>query len=238
MESNAAIGAAIAAYLDTPQGGAFLEAAVQARMRQLGVAAPAVSNEDAFAKFLSSVERMLDGRDEQRPGFIRPLAPEELESRAQGKVLMHALIRRAKDDGKWPEYLLVDTFQGPSPAGPILYAAGQQVRWRGAPNENMVPIDETAAEIFAAYKQWIGEVVKPEEILKYAVGLVRGGEALPQTAFVRTGSEDIQVIDVPTVDVQPKRILGTNGPELRGRPMPAQPGIVAQPAGPVFVGEG
>ena len=223
--------------LSDPRFAKLLDAAVAQRMASLAPVASPGGSDAAFAAFLANIEKVIGARDEQRPGYFKPLTAEEMESRAHGKVEMEALIRRNKADNIWPCYLLSDTFMGPSAAGPILYSAGQQINWRGAPAECMAPQNDAAAEVYVAYKKWIGEAVSVKDLLAQAAAEARGGEVISDMAIVRTGAEDIQVIDAPIRDMTPKRILGTSGIETRGRAMPGQPGIVAQPKGPVFVGD-
>lgn len=230
---------AFADVLNDPRFAKLIEAAVSQRMASMGHAAPAQSgSEAAFAAFLGKFEKIVEARDEQRPGYMKPLSAGEIADRNAGQEKMFALIAECKrGSGEWPKYLIADPegFHGPSAAGPMLYPPGQEINWRGPPSDKFQPLNAPAMAIYAAYKQWVGEVVSIEELVAAAANEARGGIAIPESALVRAGAEDIQVIDAPLRDMTPTRALGTNGPETRGRPMPAQAGAVMAPQGPVYV---
>ena len=225
----------------------LVEAAVEARLKSMGAVphvpdSPTGTAEAAFAAFLSKFEHLVETRDEQRPGYQKPLTAAEIDGRKKGKSDMLALLRRYKAENIWPTYLLADEtnpFYGPGPQGPIMYNAGQEIRTRLPPAESFQPLDDAAVNVFEAYKRWIGEPVSMEELTAQAVLAARGGEtAAPEMIeqFANAAPE-VQVVDKPLRETGPKRILGTVHPEQRGKSLPRQPGVVQQPAGPVFVGE-
>jgi len=227
------------ALLNHPSFAKIVDAAVAQR---LAVSAPSSGSfSPEYSALLERIERSLSAKDEQRPGYMKPLTADEIQSRREGEARMWSEIEtaksRARAGGEWPKYLLTDTFNGPSAAGPVLYDSGQEINWLGAPGETFQPQNEAAAIIYAAYRQWVGKPVTVDQLLAKAAAEARGGTAIPEQALVRTGAEDIQVIEGPLRDMTPKRVLGTSGIETRGKPMAKQPGIVQQPQGPVFVGE-
>jgi hypothetical protein len=229
------------ALLNDPRFAAMIETIVGQRMAQAGAVAAPGGFSPEYAALLDRIERSLSAKDEQRPGYMKPLTADELASRQEGEASMWRLIdearTRAKRGGEWPRYLLGDIFHGPSPAGPVLYSAGQEINWTGAPAECFSPLNDSAAEIYVAYKQWVGEIISVDDLLRKAAAEARGGVAIPDTALVRSGAEDIQVIDAPIRDMTPKRILGTSGLEVRGTPTPRGPGVTQAPVGPIYVGD-
>lgn len=233
-------GADLEAMMAHPAFAQLLDKAVAAR---LGAPAPAVStdsNEAVFAAFLSKFEHLVEARDEQRPGYQKPLTADEIGERRAGHREMIALLKRFKAENIWPKYLLSDEsnpFYGPSPKGDILYMAGQEIFTRLPPSEGFVPMDAAAVQVYAAYKRWVGEPVSIEELTRQAAIDAMGSNA-PQMAPVEAIAEpEVRVADTPLRDMSPKRTLGTLTPEMHGVAMPRQPGVVAQPQGPVFVGE-
>lgn len=243
------------ALMSHPAFAAALEKAVSARLG--AVAAPlasGASSEAAFTAFLSKFEHLVEVRDEQRPGYQKPLTANEIDARRQGFKDMKRLLREFKTNAQdlqargqrlqsldcWPHYLLADEgnrFYGPSPLGDILYEAGQEIRTFQAPSEGWSPINDAAMQVFSAYKAWVGDPVSIEELTAQAVIAVKG-EDIPQFAPKNAiESPDVMVVDAPKRDVTPKRAMGVGTPERHGRAMPAQPGVMQQPVGPVFVGD-
>ena len=230
------------ALLNDPRFAALLEAAVKQRMAETAVSALASNGmSPEFAAFLDRMEKAVGARDEQRPGYQKPLTAEQLESRRQGYddmlTLMRAAKSRAQAGGEWPRYLLKAPFQGPSMAGPVVYPSGQEINWLGAPGETFQPLNEPAAEIYVAYKKWVGVSVDMKALLAQAIAEARGGVAIPENPIVRSGADNIQIVDAPLRDLTPKRILGTSGIETSGSQSPRQVGPDAGPQGPVFVTE-
>ena len=234
MAEMTAPGVDFDALMASPAFAAAVEKAVAAR---LGAPA-ATGSEAAFNAFLSKFDHMLEASNEQKAGYIKPLTAAEVDRRKAGQAEMKRLLVACKADNVWPQYLLADEanpFYGPSPNGPILYDAGQTINWRGPPAESFKPLNDAAIEIYAAYKQWIGEVISIEDLTRQAVIDARGPAAAPEYKFDAGDASDIQLVDGEKRDVAPKRTLGTLVPELRGQARPGQPGIAAQPAGPIFV---
>lgn len=223
---------------------AMIEAAVR---QQMQTASPGpttkTSTESDFREFLDKFGHSIEVLQEQRPGYIKPLGADEIDSRAKGKADMFALLRQYKADNVWPEYLLSDEgnpFYGPSINGPVLYEAGQTIRTHIAPAECFQPLNEPAMQVYQAYKRWIGEVVPIEELIAQAAAAARGQayDSAPEVAFEsKVDAPEVQLVSTPIRDVGPKRVLGTLTPETSGKPMPRQAGVAPQPAGPIFVAE-
>jgi hypothetical protein len=241
-------GVDMAKLMAHPAFAAAIESIVEARLKQ---AAPApastgsTGSEAAFNAFLSKFDHMLEVQAEQRPGYIKPLSADEVDARARGKRDMFALLKQFKAEGVWPHYLLLGSeneqagaFYGPSPNGPMIYQAGQEIKTRLPPAETFQPLNEPAVRVFEAYKRWVGEVIPVDELIAQAAAAARGQSNAPEVEHeTRTLDPEVMVVDVPKREVGPKRVLGTITPELRGKPMPGQPNVVAQPTGPIFVGE-
>lgn len=242
-------GVDMAALMAHPSFAQAIESIVEARLRVAGQAPPqhvgSTGSEAAFSAFLSKFDHMLEVQAEQRPGYIKPLSADQVDARAKGKSDMFALLRQFKADNVWPHYLLIGSdneqagaFYGPSPNGPMLYMAGQEIKTRLPPAESFQPLNESAVRVFEAYKRWVGEVIPVEELIAQAAAAARGQSDAPEVEHeTRTLDPEVMVVDAPRRDVGPKRVLGTITPELRGKPTPGQPGVSAQPVGPIFVGE-
>lgn len=227
---------------------AMVDKAVEARLKAMGVPPTAeapTGDMGAFAAFLAKFERLVEVKDEQRPGYAKPLTAAEMDGRKQGKADMEAILRRYKAEGIWPTYLLADEagdgkggFYGPGANGPMMYMAGQEIRTRHPPAECFQPLDEAAVAVYEAYKRWIGESVSIEDLTARAVTAAQADiKSAEMAAIVATAEPEVRVVDKPLRETGPKRVLGTVHPELRGRSLPGQPGVSQQPAGPIFVGD-
>ena len=236
------------ALMSDPRFEQLLEAAVAAKMKAMGQEATAPGAAESlggpaqaakvFEQYLSRFEHLLEARDQQQPGFIKPLTADELDARRDAKVEMFALLGRMKREGRWPQYVLSDDsnpFYGDSPMGLMLYSPGQTINTRKPPAECFRPVNDAAIEVFTLYKRWVGQVVTAEELLRQAAMEAMGARSPEFQEDLRTAEPEVMLVDAPLVDVGAKRVLGTLVPEVRGRNMPKQPGISDQPLGPIFV---
>lgn len=230
----------ISGLLNHPDFAKVIDALVNQRLAALQ---PKQAQEMSFDAFLKRFEHIVDAQAEQRPGYFKPLSAEERDFREQGKRDMFTLLARFKAENTWPHYLLADEanpYYGPSINGLILYQGGQEIMMRGPPSEGFKPLNESAIEVFEAYKRWVGEPISMEALTAEALAIARGdmGAEAPQTNFEKQMADsDVRLVDKPLRDVGAKRVLGTMVPEVRGKTMPRQPGVVAQPSGPVFVSD-
>lgn len=238
--------ASLEALMANPAFEKLLEAAVARKMAEMGHQAPQQSATGSLAlnAFLEKIEHVIGVRDEQRAGYMKPLSAEEMDARRRGDADMRALLKQFKAEGVWPKYLIVGEgpgafFYGPSPNGDISYEAGQEINCRLPPSELFQPLNEPAARIIEAYRRSVGEPVPIEDLVAQAIINARGGVQAPQVEqTAKVIDPDVQLVDAPKRDVGPKRTFGTITPELRGKSMPSQPGVSAQPAGPIFVDAG
>lgn len=238
-------GVDITALMANPDFAKLIDAMVEQRMQAAGVApaSPKSDQEMSYAAFLDSFKHLIDVQSEQRPGYIKPLSADEIDSRARGQQEMFALLAKFRAEDVWPEYLLTDEanpYYGPSPNGDVLYEAGQKIGSRRPPAEDWKPLNDAAIQVYAAYKRWVGDVIPVEDLIAQAAAVARGDNAAiaaetPTRAHV--DNPDVRLINEPKVDVAPKRTLGTLTPELRGKSMPRQPGVMAQPVGPAFIAD-
>lgn len=233
----------VQALLNHPDLAKVIDAMVNQRLAALAPQTARSGEERAFDAFLAKFDHMLEVQAEQRPGYIKPLSAEEVDSRRQGREDMFALLAEYRTANIWPEWLLGDEanpYYGPSPNGDILYEAGQKIASRRPPGEGWIALNEPAMKVYEAYKRWVGDVIPIDDLIAQAAAIARG-ESSTVTAEMPTQARiedpDVRLISADKVDVAPKRVMGTIAPELRGKPMPRQPGLTPQPVGPVFVSD-
>ena len=149
-----------------------------------------------FDAFLSRFDHMLDvDRREQKPGYVKPLTPEEVgrPPRRSGRdeAPVAAAGQGTQDVAELPAGRRSQPVLRPgAPAGPILYQAGQEINWRGPPAESFKPLNEEAVAIFAAYKRWVGEPVSIEELTRQAARRhARGVPYVPEYMQDTSGGE-------------------------------------------------
>ena len=97
-----------------------------------------------------------------------------------------------------------------------------------------------AADLAVAIEQWFGDPLSASDIDDIAGYLLVevDGYQLAKLLDGEWGIDpDARLVETPIRDIAPKRVLGTSAPELRGKTMPRQPGVMAQPAGPVYVSD-
>lgn len=146
----------------------------------------ATSDDTHFAeKMAMAIAQLTD----QGTGRKR-IAPEILQQRAKAADRMVKLLIDARAKGNVPSYgmrnkaYLDEVLVYPSYIAPDHTQHQTEIDWPGVPNEAMVPINEVAKEIFAAYKESIGSIDKvvPDDILSVTPGglTVRGGSRTMQ----------------------------------------------------------
>lgn len=226
--------------LANPAFAALLDAAVSAKMQAMGVSAPAPDKRDsdvALEAFMSRFDHMLEVQAEQRPGYIKPLSAHEIDRRRAGQAEMRQLLIDFKARGVWPHYYLTESFHGPSPNGPVLYEPGQEIKTHLPPAEGFRPLNEPAAQVYAAYKKQVGEVATIEDLIAQALVDARGGERVPEVANEpERAPSDVMLVDAPKRDVGTTRVLGTLVPERLGSRVPGLAHAGATPSGPFEVG--
>jgi hypothetical protein len=156
-EFKAAVAAAAA---DAVQG---IMAALTAGREVHGTAElPAASIDNKFAEGLAMALAQLTDQGTGR----KRVAPEVVRQRAEARSLMENLIIQARAEGRVPRYqlrnkvYLDEVMVDPNWVNPASKAVEKtEIEWPGVPNEAMVPMNEVAKEIFAAYIESIGSVI-------------------------------------------------------------------------------
>ncbi len=187
--------------------------------------APAASIDNNFAEGLAMALAQLTDQGTGR----KRVAPEIVRKRAQARALMENLIIQARAEGKSASYqlrnkvYLDEVMVDPNWVNPATKAAEPTViEWPGVPNEAMVPMDETAKEIFAAYIESIGSVVSVvPPVPQYVTpnGLTVNGRAPARRTTNMTSRGDAVGLRIAHKDTpgtyREINILGTVAPPAR-----------------------
>ena len=164
---------------------------------------------------------------------IKRLSPEEVVKRNAAYDRMMELIKQAERNGQEPTYKLRHpVYLGERKINPIWIDRDHrqqptEIGWFGPPSEAMDPVGQPAEDIYAAFCEWTGAVVKRDlgEIRVTAAGLtiVKGGPAIVEPQH--TGAHEGRGAMVPTIKGRtaqgPRvetRILGTLQPAAVSSP--------------------
>lgn len=241
MESDADLGIGeddqapdpLAALMNDPKFAKLIDAAVTARMAQMGaIPTPSTQSED-FKAFTAALAHLIEVNAMQQPGYSKPIPAEELDRRAAGCVEMKALLKNYEAQTNPPLYLLGAKFFECTNA--IMYEAGTQIRTYMPPAENWMPQNEPAQKVYAAMFQWIGG--KTPDIgdqLESAMIASKGPPLVTGALNAAQRRGPVEVVDAPRQDVGRKRVAGTIVPERRDVSMAER---ASGPAGPVFIGD-
>ena len=235
------------ALLNDPRMAKLLDAAVAARMAQMGVGANGGSmSSDTLTAFTETIRHLIDTQAEQRPGYIKPLPAAEVDRRAAGFVEMNALLRdyQAKDDEL--------TRRGLTPIHAPLWTVGEggffecthaqefepgaRIRTYLPPPEDFIPENESASKVQAAVFQWLGD--RTPHIGDQLEAAQRAAKALPP--LVMSGPDAapprglVELVDPPktTANTRRRRAMGTIVPE--GREISLAERAAGGPVGPSF----
>jgi len=156
-EFKAAVAAAAA---EAVQG--IMAALTAGREASGTAAAPAASIDNQFAEGLAMALAQLTDQGTSR----KRVAPEVVRKRAEARALMENLIIQARAEGRVAKYqlrnkvYLDEVMVDPNWVNPASKAVEKtEIEWPGVPNEAMIPMNDTAKEIFSAYVDSIGSVV-------------------------------------------------------------------------------
>jgi hypothetical protein len=237
-EDAAPSGAAdLAALLQNPLLKQLVDAAVAERMSQL--AAPQLPNDSsAFSDLAASLKHMVEINHMQQPGYIKPLAVDEIDRRAQGAVDMWALLKQFEAEGRAPLYTVGENgFFECSEAQE--FGDGEQLRTFLPPPVDFTPENDEAEAVHEAMMRWIGGE-NPD------IGQrLRDAQLDAKLPPLVGGTPKANIGNSPVIRVQrapemsrparpSRRTMGTVVPEPRGRSVPgAAP--EAAPQGPTFV---
>ena len=206
----------------------------------------------AWDGLMEKLERMVQGLDIQKPGYQKPLTPDERSSRDRGKDKFFALLRQVRRDvaeygkakavsmGLVPSYIVGrNGFYGMTAAGEMLFRPGQQVYQMAPPPEDFLPMNECAGAIMVAQAQWLGEPTPDAgELIAQALVRAHGGDPAFLTAAEQVShADDVELIPGADaeVDVGPRRMMGSSVAEEPRRAAGPRPLAGAAPAGPTFI---
>ena len=203
-----------AAEADREEQEAELQARVDARVKELfqQLAAEASDKPDTGISGLMSdlvvaMKKMSDPQSQKKH-----LSPEELRLMEEGREEMVRHIMEAHERNEWPRYRLTrKVYLAEQKIEPQVLDASnrkmvpQDVDWRGVPSEAMVPINEAARKIHAAFMKSIHS--------RSVVDAPRPGFVLHGKEVLRTAPGEERGDDLPTGDNL--RVLGTVAPAFK-----------------------
>lgn len=241
VEDEAPEADALTAMLANPAFAALIDAAVTARMAQMGAPAAPASSE-AFQAFTQSIKHLIDTQAMQQPGYIKPLPSDEIDRRLAGKVEMDALLRRYEQAGTPPLWTVGE--QGFFECTNALeFVEGEQIRTYLPPVEDFIPGNDEARQVHTAMMQWIGGPTPGiGEQVEAAMIAAKQAPLVSNIMTTETRKSPVELItqraapgvraDAPEKASAKRRSAGTIVPERRDISMAER---VGAPAGPVFV---
>ena len=156
------------AFVETPEFTAAVTAAVESKVTEiLGSLKEGGALGGGDRKFAENLAMAFATLSEQGTGR-KYVAPDVLRARTEAREKMFALLVQARRDKKMPAYrvvaktLLDDQIVEPMWVDSTHIAQPTEIDWPGVPNDAMVPLNEVAKEIFAAYMDSIGS--KPKSV--------------------------------------------------------------------------
>lgn len=229
---------ALAALMANPALSALIDAAVTARVAQLGLAsvaspAAAPASSEAFTAFTETLKHLIDSQSQQQAGYIKPLPTDELNRRAEGKIEMFALLQDYEARGLAPMWTVgesgfvectnMDEFN-----------QGDRLRTFLPPVEDFIPENEPAEKVHAAMMRWlgvktpeIGEQVKQAQMAAKLPPLITGA----MQGERKGGPVELVQAATPAASAGPKRrTMGTIVPERRDVTPGARHGELVGPA--------
>ena len=178
--------------------------------------APAPNTDHAFADMLAMA---IAGLTDQGSGR-KHVAPQVIKARAEARERMMMLIVASRASGTLPTYELRNkVYLDEVLVDPIWIdpASKEQratvIEWRSVPNDVMVPVNEVAKEIFAAYKDSVG-TVDDAPIQPAIQGVTAGG------LTIRSGSKAVR--PVVAFDNAPDKQHTEGGLNIAHRGKPGQ----------------
>jgi hypothetical protein len=228
--------AQMAALLANPMMQKLIDAAVTARMAQMGAPAAPASDPNAFAAFTQTLTHLIEVQSMQQAGYIKPLSAEEVDRRAAGFVEMKALLKDFEAKGTAPEWIIGESGFFES-TNAIEFMPGQTIRTYLPPVEDFIPNNEPARQVQAAMLEWIGG--HTPGIGEQVEAAMR---AANQTAPLVTGTlspldnrpRSVELVAAPNKSVPRKRMAGNVVQERHDVSLAER---AAGPQGPVFVGD-
>lgn len=131
----------------------------------------------------------------------RRVAPEVMRQRTEARKRMHELIEQARENGQVPIYrlrnkvVLDEQLIDPAWVDKNHIAQPTEILWPSVPNDAMVPLNEVAKDIFAAFMDSIGSVEKRDQVPQQPLKLTKGGlvvKGAPSRAQRETTLEQVE----------------------------------------------
>ncbi len=212
-----------------PEVQAAIAAAVAEQMAKLGPAAfMAQPGQPADSAFAHSLALALAEFNEQGGGK-KYVDPKILKTRREANERMWELIREAHIEGKVATYglthkvVLADQLIEPFYLGADRAPKQTTIDWNSAPNGAMVPLNDTAKAIHAAFRESVGstDAQLPHQAMAMTPGglVVHGGAASHQKNAERlsklaaaTDPDGLSIHHKDTAGGKPMHILGTIAP--------------------------
>jgi hypothetical protein len=228
--------AQMAALLANPAMQKLIDAAVAARLTQMGAPAPvAGSQTDQMAAFTASLAHLIEVQSMQQAGYIKPLSAAEVDSRAAGLVEMKALLKEFEAKGTPPEWIVGESgfFEC---TNALEFMPGQTIRTFLPPVEDFIPNNAQAEKVQAAMLQWIGG--HTPGIGEQVEAAMRANN---QSAPLVTGTlqphgqpRPVELVASQAKAAPRKRVAGSIVPERHDVSLAER---ASGPQGPVFVGD-
>ena len=149
--------------------------ALEERLAEAAKSQSGNSDSSQFTKLLESLSLAFAEATTQGVGAQKPVPLEVLRAREAGHTRMVELIKQAKEDGEIPLYRLRspvyidEAFVQPTWVDPTTHVREPtDIDWPGPPNQAMIPMNEIAKRIYAAFNDSIGNMgrVAPVDELK------------------------------------------------------------------------
>lgn len=183
--------------------------------------------------FAEGLAMAIANLSQQGIGFHK-VAPDVLRARSEGRERMMEIIVQAKAEGQVPVYrlknkvYLEEILIDPIYIDPASKEQRQtEIEWQSAPNEAMVPVNDTAKKIHKAFMDSIGNHPTKVYEQKGLVGVTQGGLVIrsgskavrPVTALAENTPIESGGLRIPHKDkggqYVEKNILGTVAPPAR-----------------------
>ena len=163
---------------DSPEFQAAVAAAVAKAVPELLAKVNEARGDASWAQTLAMAIATVS---DQGVGTRKRVAPEVIKSREDARVRMVDLIVAARAAGRLPSYrltnkvLLDEQLIDPVWIDNNHTAQPTEIDWPGVPNEAMVPLNDVAKEIHAAFIESIGSIAKEHQVTHDPLKLTKGG---------------------------------------------------------------
>ena len=216
--------------------------AVQQFLTELQIkAAPKTDDPtDLMQKLAMHIAELTDQGSGRKPRE----SPEVVQRREKAHDRMVELIKKARAEGRVPAYRLVnktvlaEQLIDPFFLGPDKIPRPTEIEWFGKPNDAMQPISDAAREIYAAYREWVGDVEETRALQNQPLWMTSGGLVVRGAPMAR---RVVGGLDAVTMEQQAPPIPSYDGFKVRQAIDPTAShvrvlGTVAEPARQNYAG--